>query len=115
MRPDDQLPPGVVADDGLTEDEAVAEALRNIAQLSVDLAAPGVARANLVDVGLLPNPALQLLPGECAARRHSQNRLFGYNLLACLGIVLVLYSDFQSARLTSLVAVSVPFALVGDA
>ncbi|HNV02502.1 MAG TPA: efflux RND transporter permease subunit [Vicinamibacterales bacterium] len=51
--------------------------------------------------------------GEYAARQESRNRLFALGVLAFLGIVLVLYSDFQSARLTGLVAVSVPFALIG--
>lgn len=51
--------------------------------------------------------------GEYAARRESQNRLLAYSALALLGILLVLYSDFQSLRLTTLLAVSLPFALVG--
>ena len=51
--------------------------------------------------------------GEYAARRASQNRLLAFSTIALLGILLVLYSDFQSVRLTSLVTVSLPFALVG--
>jgi len=51
--------------------------------------------------------------GEYAARRDSQNRLLGFSAIALLGILLVLYSDFQSTRLTALVTVSLPFALVG--
>lgn len=51
--------------------------------------------------------------GEYAARRDSQNRLLAFSAIALLGILLVLYSDFQSTRLTALVTVSLPFALVG--
>jgi CzcA family heavy metal efflux pump len=53
------------------------------------------------------------LLGEYAARQASQNRLFGLSILALVGILLVLYTDFKSVRLTSLVVVSLPFALVG--
>lgn len=51
--------------------------------------------------------------GEYAARRESQNRLLAFSTLALFGIILVLYSDFQSLTLTTLVTVSLPFALVG--
>lgn len=50
------LPPGASLDDGLTEDEAVAIALWNNAafqELLVDL---GIARSDLIQAGLLPNP-----------------------------------------------------------
>lgn len=50
------LPPGAALDDGLTEDEAVAIALWNNAafqELLVDL---GIARSDLIQAGLLPNP-----------------------------------------------------------
>jgi len=53
------------------------------------------------------------LLGEYAARQASQNRLLGLSFLALVGILLVLYSDFKSIRLTTLVFVSLPFALVG--
>jgi len=53
------------------------------------------------------------LLGEYAARQDSQNRLFGLSVLALVGILLVLYTDFKSVRLTTLVFVSLPFALVG--
>ncbi len=50
------LPPGAALDDGVTEDEAVAIALWNNAafqELLVDL---GIARSDLIQAGLLPNP-----------------------------------------------------------
>lgn len=50
------LPPGASLDDGITEDEAVAIALWNNAafqELLVDL---GIARSDLIQAGLLPNP-----------------------------------------------------------
>jgi len=51
--------------------------------------------------------------GEYAARQTSQNRLFSLAALSLVGILLVLYTDFRSLRLTSLVFASLPFALVG--
>ncbi len=50
------LPPGAAFEDGITEDEAVAVALWNNAafqELLVDL---GIARSDLIQAGLLPNP-----------------------------------------------------------
>jgi len=61
VRPTGDPPPGARLDDGVTEDEAVATALWNNAQLSADLALLGIARANLLDAGLLRNPSLQVL------------------------------------------------------
>jgi CzcA family heavy metal efflux pump len=51
--------------------------------------------------------------GEYAAREESRRRLFGLSGLALLGIVLLLYVDFQSTRLVLLVLLTLPFALVG--
>ena len=51
--------------------------------------------------------------GEYAAREQSQRRLFAIAGLSLLGIVLILYSDFQSSRLALLLLLSLPFALVG--
>jgi cobalt-zinc-cadmium efflux system outer membrane protein len=55
------IPPGVVLDDGLTQEEAVAVALWNNPEFQVQLANLGFARADLVDAGLLQNPVLSLL------------------------------------------------------
>jgi outer membrane protein, heavy metal efflux system len=54
-------PKGVVIDDGLSEDEAVAIALWNNAMFQADLAQLGLARANLIEAGLLTNPIFGLL------------------------------------------------------
>ena len=51
--------------------------------------------------------------GEYAARQAGQQRLLALSALSLIGILLVLYSDFRSLRLTTLVFVSLPFALVG--
>ena len=61
VRVDGELPPGVTASDGFTEQEAAATALWNNAQLSADLAAVGIARANWVDAGTLRNMQFQIL------------------------------------------------------
>ncbi len=51
--------------------------------------------------------------GEEAARRESSRRLYLLAGLALFGVVLVLYSDFGSWRLTLIVSFTLPFALVG--
>ncbi|MCX7410501.1 MAG: efflux RND transporter permease subunit [Planctomycetales bacterium] len=51
--------------------------------------------------------------GEYAARAESQRRLFTLAALSLIGILLLLHMDFQSWRLTLLVAFTIPFALVG--
>lgn len=51
--------------------------------------------------------------GEEAARRESTQRLYALAGLALLGVILVIYSDFGSWRLTLFVAFTLPFALVG--
>ena len=51
--------------------------------------------------------------GEYAARQQSSRRLMALSALALLGILLILYSDFGTVRLTALVFVSLPFALIG--
>jgi Cu/Ag efflux pump CusA len=51
--------------------------------------------------------------GEYAARERSQNRLLALGALSLLGILLVLHVDFGSVRLVALVALTIPFALIG--
>jgi Cu/Ag efflux pump CusA len=51
--------------------------------------------------------------GEEAVRRESSRRLYTLAGLALLGVILVIYSDFGSWRLTLFVAFTLPFALVG--
>ena len=51
--------------------------------------------------------------GEYAARRESTRKLSALALLAVVGIVLLLYVDFEAWRPTLLVALTIPFALVG--
>ena len=55
------LPNGVKLEDSLSEDEAVAIALWNNATLHADLSVLGLARADLLDAGLLRNPLLNLV------------------------------------------------------
>ena len=54
-------PPGTSLDDGLDIDEAVAMALWNNPDFQVALATLGLARANLIEAGLLRNPIFSLL------------------------------------------------------
>lgn len=51
--------------------------------------------------------------GEYTARQAASQRLHSLSALALVGIVLLLYIDFQSWRLTALVTLTIPFALVG--
>ena len=53
------------------------------------------------------------LMGEYAARQAGSRRLLVLSALSLVGILLVLYTDFRSPRLTALVFISLPFALVG--
>ncbi|MCB9717355.1 MAG: efflux RND transporter permease subunit [Myxococcales bacterium] len=53
------------------------------------------------------------LLGEHAAQQAAARSLFEGGAVALLGIVLLLYIDFRSARLTALVLATLPFALVG--
>jgi Cu/Ag efflux pump CusA len=54
------------------------------------------------------------LLGEYDARQASTRKLYGLAVLALVGIVLLLYVDFQSWRPTLLVACTIPFALIGS-
>lgn len=59
--PDAAVPPDIVLDDGVTADEAVAVGLWNSPSFELALSDLGIARAELVDAGLLRNPILSLL------------------------------------------------------
>lgn len=52
--------------------------------------------------------------GEYKANSEASRRLIVLTLLALVGIVLVIYSDFRSWRLTLIVTFTLPFALVGS-
>ncbi len=51
--------------------------------------------------------------GEYAAREESRRRLLALSALSLLGILLIIHADFRSLRLTALVALTLPFALIG--
>lgn len=51
--------------------------------------------------------------GEYAARREASARLFALAGVALVGILVLLLADFQSPRLVLLVALTLPFALIG--
>jgi Cu/Ag efflux pump CusA len=53
------------------------------------------------------------LLGEYAERMASQRRLLSLAALALVGIFLLLHVDFRSMRLTALVFLTLPFALIG--
>ena len=52
--------------------------------------------------------------GEYAARQEARQRLIGLSLIAVLGMLVLLPADFQSAHLTALVGLTLPFALIGS-
>jgi CzcA family heavy metal efflux pump len=51
--------------------------------------------------------------GEYAARQESSQRLLALSALSLVGILLIIHLDFQSVRLTALVFLTLPFALIG--
>ena len=51
--------------------------------------------------------------GEYAALQASQRQLFLLGTLCLLGILLLVWLEFRSVRTTALIAISLPFALVG--
>jgi CzcA family heavy metal efflux pump len=53
------------------------------------------------------------LLGEYAAQQEAKNRILALSVLALIGIFIILYSDFGSARLALLVFTGLPFALTG--
>jgi CzcA family heavy metal efflux pump len=51
--------------------------------------------------------------GEYAARAESQRRLIALGVVSLLCILLVLHVDFGSVRMVALIALTIPFALIG--
>jgi CzcA family heavy metal efflux pump len=51
--------------------------------------------------------------GEYAARQSSRDRLLLFTALSLAGILVLLHMDFRSTRLVALVALTLPFALIG--
>jgi CzcA family heavy metal efflux pump len=51
--------------------------------------------------------------GEWAERQAAQRRLVWLSLASLAGILVLLFADFQSLRLTLLTALTLPFALIG--
>ncbi|WHU03641.1 efflux RND transporter permease subunit [Sphingomonas sp. NIBR02145] len=51
--------------------------------------------------------------GEYAALKESRQRLWTTGLLCLIGVLLLVWLEFRSLRITALVAASLPFALVG--
>jgi Cu/Ag efflux pump CusA len=51
--------------------------------------------------------------GEYAAQRAARTQILGLALLALVGVLIILYSDFGTVRLTALLVLTLPFALVG--
>jgi CzcA family heavy metal efflux pump len=51
--------------------------------------------------------------GEYAARAESRQRLLTLAALSLVGVLLVIHADFKTVRLTTLVFVTLPFALIG--
>ena len=75
----------------------------------------GVAQDVQQHVGAIPFP-LGYRPevlGEYAERQEAQQRMFGFALLAVVGIFLILQASFGSWRLATLAALTLPAALIG--
>ncbi len=53
------------------------------------------------------------LLGEYAAQQEARNRILALSILSLIGIFIILYSDFGSARLALFVIAGLPFALTG--
>jgi CzcA family heavy metal efflux pump len=51
--------------------------------------------------------------GEFAAREESRQRLLALSALSLLGILLIIHADFRTIRLSALVFLTLPFALIG--
>jgi Cu/Ag efflux pump CusA len=51
--------------------------------------------------------------GEYAAREESRRRLMALAALSLLGVLLIIHADFRTLRLSALVFITLPFALIG--
>jgi Cu/Ag efflux pump CusA len=51
--------------------------------------------------------------GEYAAREESRRRLLALAALSLLGVLLIIHADFRTVRLSALVFLTLPFALIG--
>ncbi|MDH4132029.1 MAG: efflux RND transporter permease subunit [Gemmatimonadota bacterium] len=114
------VPLGAVADVALMP--ALNEITREAATRKLDVTCNvagrdlgGVARDIEAVLARLPFPAEHhaSILGEYAERKAAESRLLALSAIALVGILLLLYTDFGSLRLTLLVAVSLPFALIG--
>ena len=80
------MPPDVTVDDGLTSEEAVAIALWNSPSFQATLADLGIARADLVEAGLLRNPVFSFaLSARTQAARVDAAVSFRCHLAASRG------------------------------
>ncbi|PPC95967.1 MAG: acriflavin resistance protein [Methylotenera sp.] len=61
-----------------------------------------------------PQGYYPVLLGEYQAQKEASVRLYSFGFLALIGILLVLYSDFKSMRLSLMAFATLPFALVGS-
>jgi len=123
-----ELPPEARLDDGLSQSEAIGIALWNNANFNADLATIGMARADLVEAGLLPNPVLSLLfprtstvregtlsipitlmrrPSRIAAAEYDLEEVANNLIQSGLGLVRdvrIAYSDYGQAQTRFLLA-----------
>lgn len=115
-----QIPLGAVADVFIGPSPNVIQ--RENASRRIDVAC-NVKNRDLGSVAREINERVRTFPfargyhaevlGEYAARQDSRRQLFLLSLLSLAGVALVLHADFQSSRLTLLVLLSLPFALIG--
>lgn len=75
-----------------------------------------VAQQVEAQVGALkfPHGYYPVFLGEYQTQQQASLRLYTFGALALLAILLILYSDFKSVRMTMLAFLTLPFALVGS-
>src|SRR5262245_18730250 len=74
------IPPGVVWEDGISEDEAIALALGNNTAYQEQVSAMGLARADLIEARLIPNPHMTFLAPN-GPKQHEANLEMPLDLL----------------------------------